>query len=348
MAGPRGYHNYRGRTSKGKIVLAVVLVLVILAAIAVMILQRYIVYDEKGRPRLEMPWQEDTPTEDGDPADFELKIQEPEGLGPVRAFAVKEQPLTQAVWGEAYSAFQMPQNAEQAYNAAAVTLKGPDGSVYFDSATAVAGAVSLGEDTAEVIALMTGSSYESAIARLSCFHDPKAANSDVEAMGLKNTGGYIFYDGNNSQWLDPGKPAARQYLCEIAKQAAAMGFDEILLADVSYPAEGQLDKIDYGEGEQRQNLLTFLEEMRAALEPYSVALSVEIPETVITGDGGQNTGLTLAELAPRVDRIYTATTPEKIQRLSEAVAAASGTTDFVAELAEYTAEVSGSCLIGLN
>ena len=31
MAGPRGYHSYRGRSSKGKLVLAVLLVLVILA-----------------------------------------------------------------------------------------------------------------------------------------------------------------------------------------------------------------------------------------------------------------------------------------------------------------------------
>ena len=35
-------------------------------------------------------------------------------------------------------------------------------------------------------------------------------------MGIfnKNTGGFIFYDGNNLNWLDPGKPAARQYLCD--------------------------------------------------------------------------------------------------------------------------------------
>ena len=43
MAGPRGYHNYRGRNSKGKTVLAVVLVLVILAALGFLALQRYII-----------------------------------------------------------------------------------------------------------------------------------------------------------------------------------------------------------------------------------------------------------------------------------------------------------------
>ena len=57
MAGPRGYHNYRGRNSKGKTVLAVVLV--ILAALGFLALQRYIIYDETGRLYLELPWQKD-------------------------------------------------------------------------------------------------------------------------------------------------------------------------------------------------------------------------------------------------------------------------------------------------
>lgn len=344
MAGPRGYRNYRGRTPKGKIVLAVVLVLVILAAIAVMALQQYIVYDESGRPHLELPWREETPQEDGDPVDFELKIQAPKGLGHIYAFTVPVGALTQEGWTDAWMG--PSRMSAPPYNAAVFTVKDDAGRIYFDSDTAVSGSVSTAADTHDALAQMTGeaSSFYT-VARMSCFHDPEAANSDVEAVGLKNTGGYIFYDGNNSQWLDPGKPAARQYLCDIAKEAAALGFDEILLADVSYPTEGQLDKIDYGEGEQRQNLLTFLEEMRAALEPYSVALSVEVPETAVTGSGDQNTGLTLAELAPRVDRVYTETTPEKIKRLSETVTAASGTTDFVAELEAHTPEVSGSCLI---
>lgn len=342
MAGPRGYRNYRGRTPKGKIVLAVVLVLVILAAVTVMILQQHIVYDESGRPHLELTWRDETPSEEDEPMDFELKIQAPKGPEDIQGFTVPVGVLTQEGWENAWQGPAVM--SAPAYNAAVFTVKDSAGRVYFDSSTAVSGSVSTAEDTHDALEEMTGESSFYTVARLSCFHDPKAANSDVEAMGLKNTGGYIFYDGNNSQWLDPGKPAARQYLCEIAKEAAALGFDEILLTDVSYPTEGQLDKIDYGDGEQAQNLLTFLEEMRTVLEPYSVALSMEVPEAVITGDG-QDGSLTLAELAPRVDRIYTETTPEKIESLSAAVTAASSTTDFVAELEEHTPEVSGSCLI---
>ena len=338
MAYERGYRSYRGRPSRGRIVLTVLLVVVIAAAIAVMLLSRNIVYDETGTPHLELPWQEETaPAEKDVPEDpLEITVQEPEGLQPVRAFSLGETPLTQAVWGEAYSISQMPQNAERKYNAMAVTVKGSAGTVYFDSATAVVGSVRLGEDTAEAISLMNGDSagYDSTIARLSCFHDPKAANWDVEGMGLKNTGGYIFYDGNNSQWLDPAKPAAREYLCGLAKEAAELGFDEILLTDVSYPTVGKLNKIDYGDGEKSGHLTDFLEEMRAALAPYGVMLSIEVPQAVISQGTDENAGLLLADIAPKVDRIYAPTDAAEIPALAQAVRTASQFAEFVPELAE--------------
>ena len=68
MAYERGYRSYRGRPSRGRIVLTVLLVVVIAAAIAVMLLSRNIVYDETGTPHLELPWQEETaPAENADP-----------------------------------------------------------------------------------------------------------------------------------------------------------------------------------------------------------------------------------------------------------------------------------------
>ena len=336
MSYSRNYHSYRGRTPRWRIAVMVLLVVVILVSIAVIALSRNIVYDESGTPQLELPWQEEPAAEETPEPPLDLTIEEiqrPKVF--LRAFSVKEQPLTQAVWGEAYSTSQMPDNAERGYNAAAVTVKGAGGTVYFDSAVAVAGSVSLGEDTAEAISLMNGdgTGYDT-IARLSCFHDPKAANRDVEGMGLKNTGGYIFYDGNNSQWLDPAKPAAREYLCALAKEAAELGFDEILLTDVSYPTVGKLDKIDYGEGEKSAHLAAFLEEMRAALAPYGVALSIEVPEAVITQGADGDAGLILADIAPRVDRIYAPTTAAEVPVLTQTVRDAGRTTEFVPELAE--------------
>ena len=61
MGGTKGYRSYRGRTSKGKIALAVLLVLIILAAVGFLWLQEYIVYDRDGSFHLELPWKTETP-----------------------------------------------------------------------------------------------------------------------------------------------------------------------------------------------------------------------------------------------------------------------------------------------
>lgn len=338
MAGMWGYRSYRGRTPKWKYALAVVLVLVIVAAICVIRLQQYIVYDETGTAHLALPWGQESQEEPEEPGQVELDIEGPVGLQEVRGFRAPV-PLDRESWEEA---LQQARTACPELNAAAVTLKDRQGNVYFDSTAALSGTVQLqGSETALEAVLDSGLHT---IAQLSCFADPRAAVSDVEGMGLKNTGGYIFYDGNNSQWLDPGKPDARAYLCEIAREAAALGFDEILLTDVGYPTDGKLDKIDYGERPQAENLSAFLEEMQAALEPYDAALSMEVPEALISGDGDEASGLALADIVPWVDRIYTETVPERIEALEAAVTAADSSAMFVPEL-EGEASEAGSCLL---
>ena len=332
MAYSRGYHSYRGRTPGWRIALMVLLVVVILAAVAVMALSRYIVYDEEGRLRMELPWQEEPAEETPEPP-LDLTIEEPVKTQTLRGFCTPV-PLTRENWSDSND------RAKESFdcNAAAVTLKDAAGNVYFNSAVALPGTVQFQEEETDA-ALAAVVAYSQSmgghsIARLSCFHDPKAANRDVENMGLKNTGGYIFYDGNNSQWLDPAKPAAREYLCGLAKEAAELGFDEIILTDVSYPTVGKLDKIDYGEGERSGHLADFLEEMRAALAPYGVLLSIEEPKAVLSQGADENAGLLLAEMAPRVDRVYAPADGAEVPALAQTVRAASQFAEFVPELAE--------------
>ena len=335
MAYSRGYNSYRGRTPKWRIALMALLVVVILAAVAVMALSRFIVYDEEGTPQMELPWQEEPavePAEEISEPPLDLTIEEPVKPRVLRGFCTPV-PLTRESWSDSND------RAKESFdcNAAAVTLKDAAGNVYFNSTTALPGTVQLQEETdaalAEVVAYCQSTEGHS-IARLSCFHDPKAANRDVENMGLKNTGGYIFYDGNNSQWLDPAKPAAREYLCGLAKEAAELGFDEILLTDVSYPTVGKLNKIDYGDGEKSGHLVDFLEEMRAALAPYGVMLSIEVPQAVISQGADENAGLLLADIAPKVDRIYAPADAAEVPALAQAVRTASQFAEFVPELAE--------------
>lgn len=340
MAGARGYRSYRGRGSKGKIVLAVILVLVIVASLAFIRMQEYVVYDESGRPRLSLPGDDEPQTPPEEEEDVNLVIQE-KTSETVRAMQLSTAPLTAwdgaVLTGGTYT--------DHSCDAVAVTMKDAAGLVYFDAAGAVSGAVRTEAGTAAALEALNGSDTHT-IAILSCFHDPLAANADVEGMGLKNTGGYIFYDGNNSQWLDPAKPAARQYLCTLAQELAKLGFDEILLTDVSYPTEGKLDKIAYGDTPKAENLTVFLEEMAAALEPYDVTLSVELPAQVITQGSDDTVGISLAAAARYADRIYAAAEPAQAATLAGEVKAAAEGTDFAVMLtAADTPPQEGSWLL---
>lgn len=351
MVGAKGYSSYRGRGPRWKILLAIALVLVIAVAASVIYLQQFLVYSADGRRQIVLPWrtEEKNPPSSGDEQDPEqgpdvdLVVQEPEeekGPRETTAYALPARALS------------LEDEPPQGRDAVAVRLKTTNGTIYFDSANAVSGAVEVAEnpgETAAALSRLTGQEGLYTIASVACLQDFKAANADVEGRGLKNTGGYIFYDGNNSLWLDPGKPGAREYVCALAKEIAELGFDELLLTDFSYPTVGKINKIDYNtEVPLGNNLDLLLGDLRTALEPYDIRLSVEIPEAVITEGPDGVAGLDLNRLAGQVDRIYAVTTPEKVETLSNLVAQAAGAegkTEFVPELEADSPALTGSRLI---
>ena len=241
------YRHYRGRRTKGKVALAVLLVLVILAALVVIRIQQNVVYDETGAPRLDVPWREE-PAQDE--VHLDLVIQDPEKrIEEIRGIVL---PLEQMTADGAAAVL-----SGSDWNAVAVHLKDSDGTVWFETATAVAGSAAATEERSAVLKQLTETYH--VIGQMNCFGDSIAADADAEAMGLMNTGGFLFYDGENRRWLDPAKPAARQYLCDLAVDAARLGVDEILLTGFGYPTEGLLEKIAYGETAKNLNLLSLLE-----------------------------------------------------------------------------------------
>lgn len=343
MSGYRGYNNYRGRTSKGKTVLAVVLVLIILASIGFMILQKYVVYDAAGTPHLTLPGREtEEPTLPEEDEELNLTISPSEQKAFVsRGFSVAEA-LTLESWRQAWM------KAPEDCNAVTIDMKvSGSGKLLFDAKEMAGGARATKNDTpAALMEMLQGdTAVDYAVARLACFHDSTAAKWDVENMGLKNTGGYIFYDGSNTQWLDPAKEDARQYLCGMAVELAELGFDEILLVDVSYPTEGKLDKIDYGDTVKARNLQTFLEEMRAALESYEVKLSLELSETTLVEGSDNAAGIIAADLVPLVDRLYTETDAENVEELRAVTARLGENVEFVPILPVGREPVEGSFLL---
>ena len=343
MAGAKGYRSYRGRGTKRKILLALLLCLVILAAVMVILVQEHVVFDANGTPRLEIPWQKEEPEQT---PELDLVIEEPEAPWQVRAYQVTTAPLTVEGWEQARMKVLASSDSSVALAAdAALTMKDGSGRVYYNSQAAVPGAVETAEDTAEALAMVMRGGTEGAaraIARLSCLLDPIAAKADVEGMGLKNTGGYIFYDGNNENWLDPSKEKTQEYLASLAVECAELGFDEILLTDFSFPTQGKLDKIAYPEIGKEASLQACLSAIRTALDEaglQDVLLSVELPADVILAGADE----TMSLPADTVDRVYAVTTEDQAEALSAAAEAAG--TVFVPELSEPPAKVQNYLLL---
>ena len=338
MAG-YGYRNYRGRSPKWNILLAVVLVLVIAASAMVVGLQRFVVYDETGLPHFLLPQgSESTQAEHEGKAPAELVIQTDEEETPPAA-EVTVTWLASGVVDTAEETDAVLAAVSGECTGAAITVKDESGKVFFPSQKSP-WAVNTDAVREAVSTVLEGTEY--AAARIVCFADPKAANSDVEGLGLKNTGGYIFYDGNNRQWLDPAKAGAREYLCGLAAECAQLGFDEIILSHVGYPTEGKLDKIAYGETALDENLNVFLEEMAAALKPYGLKLTVEMTAKGILG-GTEDGGLTLKTAVKHAGRICAVAEGGEVAVLEREVEAAGG--EFVPILTRQTEAYTGSVIL---
>lgn len=319
MAG-RNYHSYRGRTPKWKVILSIVLVLIIVASLGFLALQRYIVYDETGTPHFLLPGSSEVQTDQPQQPHASLVVEQPE-VAEEERWQLYLAPAPVVTEEEARTVL----TAAVRCDGVAVTVKDESGKVYFRTPTAISSGAE-DETAGAIAALVSGTDH--AAARIVCFADPKAANSDVGGMGLKNTGGYIFYDGNNRQWLDPAKEAARTYLVQLAVECAQLGFDEIILSGVSYPTEGKLHKIAYGETPQDENLGLFLEEVAAALEEYGVTLTVEMTAEGIligTDDGG----LTVETAAKYAQRICAVTEGAEMENLATIVGRYGETVEFV-------------------
>lgn len=337
MAGyGKSYHSYRGRTPKWKVILSIVLILVIVVSVGFLALQRYIVYDETGTPHFLLPGGNETPREEVLPQ-ASLVVEEPEVTAEdreTRLYLAASPVVTQAEAQEVLTAARQ-------YDGPIVTVKDETGKVYFRSTTALSSGAQ-DETAGAIAALVEGADHTAA--RLVCFADPKAANSDVEGKGLKNTGGYIFYDGLNHQWLDPAKEDARAYLVQLAVECAELGFDEIILASVSYPTEGKLHKIAYGDTPQDENLGTFLREVTEALEGYDVTVTVEMTaEGILVGtDDG---GLTVETAAKYAHRICAVTEAGEMENLATIVGRYGERAEFVPILTQAPFGYEGSVII---
>ena len=102
---------------------------------------------------------------------------------------------------------------------------------------------------------------------ISCFRDDVTARED-EALALRDSGGRLFIDYRYCAWLDPESPEVQARILDLCRLAEDCGAELILLDELCYPYEGNVDTIDYSRStaSPRDVITAFARELGDAVE----------------------------------------------------------------------------------
>lgn len=343
----RGYQNYRGRRSAAIKLLIVVLVVILVAACSFLFIQRYVTYTDSGELRIDLPeflqWmaprekdpeEEDEPPaqpaedggQDGGQPGVNLIIDQPEEETPPPPAAV-DRHLVRLDALPADGAALRETLAASGANGFLWRVRDNTGALHYGSSAALKDAVLDSAVSAETLTGLCGTEGVTSVALFNCFHDSYYAFVNMASAAICQNTGFVWYDNLSYHWLDPAKEQARSYVVSLAVECAQLGFDELLLEEMSYPTSGKLQKINYSGNTmgKTEALTLFLTELKAALEPYGIRLSLLLGEDLISAGSNAESGQDLAALLPLVDAVYTVTgDPAGTQAILDAAAGGEG------------------------
>ena len=122
------------------------------------------------------------------------------------------------------------------------------------------------------------------IARIVAFKDPFLAENRQD-LALTDKEGNIFRDKSGLAWVNPYKREVWDYLLEIARQAASVGFDEIQFDYIRFSTDAGMSKVDFGEEaleQDKEDVITeFTIYAAQELHDMGVPLSADVYGVII-------------------------------------------------------------------
>ena len=145
------------------------------------------------------------------------------------------------------------------------------------------------------------------IARIVAFKDPVLAEKKPE-YAVKNGDGSVFHDNNGLAWVNPYNEEVWNYLIDLSRQAAELGFDEIQYDYIRFSTAKGIAEADFGaesEGKTKQDAITgFLTRAYETLAPMGVYVSADVFGTIICNESdGRLIGQDYVEMAKHCDYI---------------------------------------------
>ena len=142
------------------------------------------------------------------------------------------------------------------------------------------------------------------IARLVVFKDSVLARGRGD-WAVKRPDGTLFADGKGSLWVDPFRQEVWEYNIAIAREVAALGFDELQFDYIRFPTDGETGSLIYSQastGESRYGAIRdFMAQLEGALEPFGVFTSADLFGLTSWLDHEANIGQMIENVAPYVD-----------------------------------------------
>lgn len=372
------YSPYRGRRTGRRVLTAVVAVLLVaVAAVLILAATQQIVFTEDGL-RFASPSSSPTPSPSLEPsaepsseptfiietpsAEPSVEPSEPPAaVRPEALRAVRLDPRDDVAFA---GAVQLAQDG--LINTVVLEMGGRRGNLNYESAIDLArraGAVpsARGEaafDTARLLELKTEGVH--IVAEISSLKESYLGNLDT-TYAVKWNDGRRWLDGELLGWLDPYNETVRGYITDLVTELIALGADEVLLTNFSFPTSGQTN-ITYFEGEsvdgvsRAEILTTFAADLAAAAETAGGTVSFRTAAAQFSYAGNEETyayyetlgtalpalpdgsavyltaipeGVTIADAVVVTDLTYDYTAPEAPDEVRAAAAAAGEASGFV-------------------
>ena len=140
------------------------------------------------------------------------------------------------------------------------------------------------------------------VARMSAFRDDLVGYD--WGCTVKGTNGARWTDDSGNHWSSLGNNVVRAYNARCAAELAELGFDEILLENVSSPFRGDLAAIPLDERFNDRAQTKFLTELKTTVEPTSAILSVHVDEATLADTAALPTSLTAELTGSTFDRVW--------------------------------------------
>ncbi|TCT14668.1 hypothetical protein EDC18_105150 [Natranaerovirga pectinivora] len=144
------------------------------------------------------------------------------------------------------------------------------------------------------------------IARIVVFKDNYLAHN-MKDFAIKNPDGSLWYY-KNVAWVNPYNRDSWEYIIDICKEAAKVGFKEIQFDYIRFEATSTLLNADLGydseEVKRTEVIAEFLDYAREELESYNVIISADVFGIVFHSQRDANTlGQDYIEMSKRLDVI---------------------------------------------